>query len=230
MADRKDKIKFDVLVGMQNVRVLYGDSIIFDDINWEIRPGDRWALSGPNGSGKSTLLSLINGDHPQAYANEIVLFDQKRGSGESIWDIKKKIGFMSPELFQHFPHHFNCLQVVESGFYDTIGLLRHSQKRNREIAEQWMVLMGLSLIREKYLSEVPASQQRMCRLARALVKNPYLLMLDEPCLGFDQNQQQIFKNLIDTMAEISDMAIIYVTHYQESLPDCITKTLKLKDR
>ncbi len=174
------------------------------------------------------MLSLINGDHPQAYANEIMLFDRKRGSGESIWDIKKKIGFMSPELFQYFPYHFTCLQMVESGFYDTIGLLRQSQRQNREIAEQWMAIMGLSLIREKYLSEVSASQQRMCLLARALVKNPYLLMLDEPCLGFDQSQQQTFKNLIDTMAKISDLAIIYVTHYQETLPDCITKTLQLK--
>lgn len=225
---RKDKQHFDVLVSMRNVRVTYGDSIIFDNINWEIRPGDCWALSGANGSGKSTLLSLINGDHPQAYANEIVLFDKKRGSGESIWDIKKRIGFMSPELFQYFPYHFTCLQVVESGFYDTIGLLRQSQQQNREIAEQWMALMGLSSVRENRLSEIPTSQQRLCLLARAMVKNPDLLMLDEPCLGFDPHMQQAFKNLIDAMANINDLAIIYVTHYQESLPDCITNTLQLK--
>jgi molybdate transport system ATP-binding protein len=212
---------------MRNVRVTYGDSVIFDNINWEIRPGDCWALSGPNGSGKSTLLSLINGDHPQAYANDIVLFDKKRGSGESIWDIKKRIGFMSPELFQYFPYHFTCLQVVESGFYDTIGLLRQSQQQNRQIAEKWMSLMGLFSVRENRLSEIPASQQRMCLLARALVKNPYLLMLDEPCLGFDQSQQQAFKRLIEAMAKLSDLAIIYVTHHKETLPDSITKTLTL---
>jgi molybdate transport system ATP-binding protein len=224
---RGNKQSFDVLVSMRNVRVTYGDSVIFDNINWEIRPGDCWALSGPNGSGKSTLLSLINGDHPQAYANDIVLFDKKRGSGESIWDIKKRIGFMSPELFQYFPYHFTCLQVVESGFYDTIGLLRQSQQQNRQIAEKWMSLMGLFSVRENRLSEIPASQQRMCLLARALVKIPYLLMLDEPCLGFDQSQQQAFKRLIDAMAKLSDLAIIYVTHHKETLPDSITKTLTL---
>jgi len=223
-----EKIHFDVLVNMKNVRVSYGETVIFDNIRWTVRPGDRWALSGPNGSGKSTLLSLINGDHPQAYANEITLFDRKRGSGESIWDIKKKIGFMSPELFQYFPYHFTCLQVVESGFYDTIGLLRQSQGPNRDIAEQWMAVMGLTSIKDMRLYEVSTSRQRLCLLARAMVKNPYLLLLDEPCLGFDRNQQQAFKILIDEMAEISNLAIIYVTHRQETLPGCITKRLMLK--
>ena len=134
---------------------------------------------------------------------------------------------MSPELFQYFPYHFTCLQVVESGFYDTIGLLRQSQQQNREIAEQWMALMGLSSVGQSHLPEIPTSQQRLCLLARAMVKNPDLLMLDEPCLGFDQHMQQAFKNLIDAMAKISDLAIIYVTHHQETLPDCITKTLSL---
>jgi molybdate transport system ATP-binding protein len=224
---RKDKQHFDVLVSMKNVRVVYGDTDIFNNINWEIRPGDRWALSGPNGSGKSTLLSLINGDHPQAYANEIMLFDRKRGRGESIWDIKKKIGFMSPELYQYFPYHYTCRQVVESGFYDTIGLFSRGKTENREIAEQWMVVMGLSDNRSSHMYELSTSRQRLCLLARAVVKNPYLLMLDEPCLGFDRSQQQNFKNLIDKMADISDLTIIYVTHHQETLPACITKTLKL---
>jgi molybdate transport system ATP-binding protein len=225
---RKNPSKYDILVSMKNVRVAYGETIIFEKINWTVRPGDRWCLSGPNGSGKSTLLSLINGDHPQAYANEIWLFDRKRGSGESIWDIKKKIGFMSPELYQYFPFRFNGLQVVESGFYDSIGLFGQSRRENRDIAEQWMAVMGLSSIQNTRLAKMSTSHQRLCLLARAIVKNPYLLLLDEPCLGFDQIQQNKFKYLIDTMAKFSDMAIIYVTHHQESLPECITKTLSLE--
>lgn len=224
---RKDKAPHDVLMAMRNVRVAYGKSVIFDNINWEIRPKDCWALSGPNGSGKSTLLSLINGDHPQAYANDIVLFDRKRGTGESIWDIKKKIGFMSPELFQYFPYQFTGVQVVESGFYDTIGLLGQGRAENREIAEQWMNVMGLSTVKDVRFAEMSATRQRLCLLARAMVKNPQLLLLDEPCLGFDRYQQQAFKNLIDSMTTISDMGIVYVTHHYESLPECITKTLNL---
>lgn len=223
----KEKSGFDVLVDMKNVRVAYGETVIFENVNWVVRPGDCWALSGPNGSGKSTLLSLINGDHPQAYANNIVLFDRKRGSGESIWDIKKKIGFMSPELFQYFPYHFTGLQVVESGFYDTMGLFGHSRQENREAAEAWMEVMGLPEVKDVRLAEMSATRQRLCLLARAMVKNPHLLLLDEPCLGFDSQQQQEFKHLIDTMAGISYLAVIYVTHYRETLPACITQHLRL---
>ncbi len=227
LLNRGERARCDVLVAMKNVRVAYGPTVIFDNVNWQVRPKECWALSGPNGSGKSTLLSLINGDHPQAYANDIVLFDRKRGSGESIWDIKRKIGFMSPELHQYFAYDFTCLQVVESGFYDSIGLFSKSRPENREIAEQWMAIMGLSSTKTVPMRDVSTSRQRQCLLARALVKNPYLLMLDEPCLGFDNDQQQHFRSLIDRIAETGDLGIIYVTHQQETLPACINHTLRL---
>ncbi len=219
---------FDMLVAMKNVRVAYGNSVILENISWQIRQGERWALSGPNGSGKSTLLSLINGDHPQAYANDMLLFDCKRGSGESIWDIKKKIGFMSPELFQYFPSRFTCLQTVESGFHDTLGLLKKSRKKDRLLAEEWMEIMGLSELKHRPFPEASAGQQRLCLLARTLVKTPYLLLLDEPCQGLDRAQQQRFGQLIDAIAAASDLALVYVTHQSEQLPACIRHTLHLR--
>ena len=223
----RERTRFEVLVSMRNVRVAYGPAVIFENINWKVRTGEYWALSGPNGSGKSTLLSLINGDHPQAYANEIVLFDRKRGSGESIWDIKRKIGFMSPELHQYFPYHYTCLQVVESGFYDTLGLFSKSRPENRRIAEQWMEIMGISSMKTALMRDLSTTRQRLCLLARALVKNPYLLMLDEPCLGFDSDQQRHFRRLIDRIAETGQLGIIYVTHHRETLPVCVNRTLRL---
>ncbi len=223
----RDRLASDILVSMKNVRVAYGENIIFDNINWKVKQGERWALSGPNGSGKSTLLALINADHPQAYANDMTLFGRKRGTGESIWDIKKRIGFMSPELQLYFPDTYNCTQVVESGFYDTIGLFKRTTEENRQIAEQWMEIMGLPEIKDHFLYEVSNSQKRLCLLARSLVKAPYLLLLDEPCAGLDTRQQKHFKGIIDMMAGISDIAIIYVTHHQETLPDCITGVMKL---
>ena len=117
--------------------------------------------------------------------------------------------------------------MVESGFYDSIGLFSKSRPENREIAEQWIEIMGLSSIKTVLMRDVPTSRQRQCLLARALVKNPYLLMLDEPCLGFDNDQQQHFRSLIDRVAETGDLGIIYVTHNQETLPACINHTLKL---
>lgn len=220
--------QFKLIVKMVNVNVSYGGEIILKNINWEIQPGQRWSLSGPNGSGKSTLLSLINGDNPQAYANDIVLFDRKRGSGESIWEIKKHIGFISPELFQYFPNHLSCLKVVESGFYDTFGLLPGSRKENRMIAETWMEILELSDLKEKLMCETTVSEQQLCLLARSLVKNPDLLILDEPCQGFNLHQQTHFRNIINSMASLSNLTMIYVTHYREQLPECITNSLFLE--
>jgi len=221
------KTPYRYIVKMTDVRVKYGDKVILDNVDWEILPGERWALLGPNGAGKSTLLSLVNGDNPQAYANDIVLFDKKRGTGESIWDIKRKTGFVSPELHQYFPMDNSCLQVVESGYYDTLGLFRPSVKSRSEIALRWMKALEIDRYANALIKNIPASAQRLCLLARALIKNPDLLIFDEPCQGLDTHQQQHFKALIDTICKISDVSLIYVTHYQQEIPDSVTKVLRL---
>ena len=221
------KSNYQYIVKMQNVHIQYGEKVILDKINWEILPGERWALLGPNGAGKSTLLSLINGDNPQAYANNIILFDKKRGTGESIWDIKSKIGFVSPELHQYFPTDNSCLQVIESGYYDTLGLFRPSQKTKADIALRWMKALEIEKYARVLLKNIPASAQRLCLLVRALIKNPDLLIFDEPCQGLDDHQQSHFKNLIDTICSLSNVTLIYVTHYQQEIPDSVTKVLRL---
>lgn len=220
--------KFRVIVEMKNVNIQYGGKKILDSVDWTVKQGERWALLGPNGAGKSTLLSLINGDNPQAFANDIILFDRKKGSGESIWDIKKNIGFMSSELFQYFPLETTCLQAVESGFYDTIGLYRASNPALAGIALRWLQLLGMGDAGNKLLKQLSASSQRLCLLARALVKNPPLLLLDEPCQGLDAAQQQGFKQLIENICNTSNTTLVYVTHYQEELPESIVHTLCLQ--
>lgn len=215
------------IVKMTNVRVKYGDKIILDKVNWQILPGERWALLGPNGAGKSTLLSLVNGDNPQAYANDIVLFDKKRGTGESIWDIKRKTGFVSPELHQYFPRDNSCLQVVESGYYDTLGLFRPSVKTKADAALKWMAALEIEKYARIPLKNIPASAQRLCLLARALIKNPDLLIFDEPCQGLDMHQQHHFKILVDKICRITNVTMIYVTHYQREIPESVTKVLRL---
>jgi molybdate transport system ATP-binding protein len=221
------KIFYKYIVKMTGVHVKYGDKVILNKINWQILPGERWALLGPNGAGKSTLLSLINGDNPQAYANDIVLFDKKRGTGETIWDIKSKIGFVSPELHQYFPTDNSCLQVIESGYYDTLGLFRPSQKTKAETALRWMKALEIEKYARVLLKNIPASAQRLCLLARALIKNPDLLIFDEPCQGLDEHQQHHFKTLVDTICSLSNVTLIYVTHYQHEIPDSVTRVLKL---
>jgi len=218
---------YDWIVRMDNVNITYGDKEVLKNIDWQIKQGERWALLGPNGAGKSTLLSLINGDNPQAYANNIILFDRKRGTGESIWDIKSKTGFVSPELYQYFPTDNSCLQVIESGFYDTMGLFRPSDPKKAAIALRWMKALEIERYARILLKNIPASAQRLCLLARALIKNPTLLIFDEPCQGMDAHQQQHFKMLVDTICELSNVTLIYVTHYQHEIPDSVDKVLRL---
>ena len=217
------------IVRMSNVHIQYGAKVILNAVDWQIKQGERWALLGHNGAGKSTLLSLINGDNPQAYANDIILFDKKRGSGESIWDIKKKTGFISPELYQYFPTDSTCLQTVESGYYDTIGLYRPSDKTKAQVALQWLKVLEIDQYARQLLKNIPASAQRLCLLARAMIKNPPLLILDEPCQGLDEHQQENFKNLIDTICSNTNITLIYVTHYMHQIPKSVQHVLELNN-
>ena len=223
----EDQPVFSSIVSMKNVTVEYEGKKILDNINWHVLQGERWALTGANGAGKSTLLSLINADNPQAYANDIILFDRKRGSGESIWDIKRLTGFVSPELYQYFPTDSSCLHVIESGFYDTIGLFRATDIQKETICKRWMKMMQIDQYANRLFSMVPASVQRLCLLARAVVKNPTLLILDEPTQGLDISQQQFFTHLIDQICNNSRVTLIYVSHYEEHIPKAVTKRIRL---
>lgn len=224
-----NQLDYNTIVVMNNVNIRYGNKQILENINWEVRPGERWNLRGPNGAGKSTLLSLINGDNPQAYANEIVLFDRKRGTGESIWDIKRKIGYVSPEFFQFFPAQQTCLDIVCSGFFDTLGLFRKCAPKQRALAQQWLETTGLAEERETMFNKLSISQQRICLITRALVKNPPLLILDEPCQGLNTEQKENIKGLINQLCAVSSITLIYVSHYPEDIPDCVNKILSLEN-
>lgn len=225
----KKQKKFDNIVALKNIVIKYDNKVIIDRINWNIKQGERWALLGKNGAGKSTLLSLINGDNPQAYSNNISLFDVKRGSGESIWEIKKNIGFVSPELFQYFPNGNSCLQVIESGFYDTLGLFRKSNPVKAEIVKRWMRLLEIEDSATKPFKRVSTSTQRLCLLARALIKNPPLLIFDEPCQGLDTHQINNFKHIIESICDNSNVTLIYVSHYYDQIPNSVQNILKLEN-
>ncbi|GAA4311606.1 ATP-binding cassette domain-containing protein [Mucilaginibacter gynuensis] len=227
LLNNTEAVVYNDIVKINKAHIRYDKNIILDDVSWHIKPGERWALLGANGAGKSTLLSLINGDNPQAYANDIVLFDKKRGTGESIWDIKKRIGFVSPELYQYFPTDNSCLQVIESGYYDTLGLFRPSDAKRSATALRWMKALQIDQYARTLLKNIPASAQRLCLLARALIKNPPLLIFDEPCQGLDEFQQLHFKHLTDTICNLSNVTLIYVSHYQHEIPDSVTRVLKL---
>lgn len=218
---------FSYAIRMRNISIRYGETQVLDGVNWEVKRGEKWALLGPNGSGKSTLLSLITGDNPQAYANDFDLFDRKRGTGESIWDIKKKIGFVSPELHLYFPRDQNVWKVIASGLFDTMGLFKVLKTEQTEYVEQFLKAFELQDLKEKRLSQLSTGQQRLILLARALVKNPPLLILDEPCQGLDTEQMIRFRDTVDALSKNSNRTLLYVSHYTEEIPSCVNHTIRL---
>jgi molybdate transport system ATP-binding protein len=226
---QKNDIDFHVAVRLENVSVAYGDKTILSNINWQINRGERWLLKGVNGAGKSTLISLITGDHPQAYANKVFLFDKKRGSGESIWDIKKKIGFVSPELHWYFDKSISVYNTIASGFFDTIGVYKKLSEAQHAIVQQWLSFLNFTSKSQFGLATLSTSQQRLALLARVLVKNPSLLILDEPCQGLDDRQVKDFVALVDALCMQSNKTLIYVSHYENEIPKCVNRVMLLEN-
>jgi molybdate transport system ATP-binding protein len=220
---------FEYAVRMKQVKVEYNNRKILDNISWDVKKGECWSLSGPNGSGKSTLLSLINADNPQAYANQIYLFDRKRGTGETIWEIKKKIGFVSPELHLYFDATISGFEVVASGLFDTIGLFRQLNEAQSDLVLKWMSLLNISDTRNKLLSQLSNSAQRLVLLARALVKDPPMLILDEPCQGLDEDQVLLFRSIVDEICTLGGKTLIYVSHYPSEIPSCVDRFMRLQN-
>jgi molybdate transport system ATP-binding protein len=219
----------DVLVRMKNVNITYHRVKVLQHIDWTIKRKENWAVLGPNGSGKTTLLSLILGDNPQAYANDIVLFGRRKGTGESIWEIKEKIGFISPELHVHYPYRFSAFDVICSGFFDSIGLYRKCSDKMKHAARSWLKQLGMSSYAETRFGTLSDGIQRMILVARALVKNPQLLVLDEPCQGLDERNRRQIIGLVEAVGRRMDTGIIYVTHDIDELPGIITHVLRLED-
>ncbi|MEP7320780.1 MAG: ATP-binding cassette domain-containing protein [Saprospiraceae bacterium] len=223
----EDVSNVDQVIAMKDVSITYRTKKILDHISWNVHQGEKWLLLGPNGSGKSTLLSLVTGDNPQAYANDIVLFDRPRGSGESIWDIKKKIGYLSPELHMFFDRSFTVFETIASGWFDSIGLFQKLTPKQYAITMDWLVLSEYISSKDKRLYELSFGEQRMVLLLRAFVKNPMLLILDEPGQGLNPEQHIALMNLLDAVCMKTKKTLILVTHYAEYIPFCIDHYLKL---
>lgn len=221
---------YEYAFDLRNVRVVYDGKAVLDTINWRVKKGEKWALTGPNGSGKSTLLSILTADHPQRFANDYDLFDQKRGGkGASIWDIKQKIGHVSPELHLYFPIETTVFKAIASGFYDATGV--YFNKLNEEqIAqvEQLAKLLGVGHVMERPLQKLSKGEQRLVLLARALVKNPPLLILDEPCQGLDIGAVEHFRTVVDAVCNTDERTLIYVSHYPHEIPTCVNRYLRLE--
>ncbi|CAB1079093.1 Putative molybdenum transport ATP-binding protein modF [Olavius algarvensis Delta 1 endosymbiont] len=220
----------DILITMRDVTVSYGGVTALDNVSWSMSSGQNWVILGPNGCGKTTLLNLITADNLQAYANEIWLFNQRRGSGESIWEIKQRIGMMSSEFQIRYRKPLSAYAVVLSGFFDSVGLYRQASADQKRTADQWMKILGIADNSAKIFNRLSYGEQRMVLLARALVKMPQILILDEPCQGLDRTNRQRILDAIDVIGHHSRTNIIYVTHYPDEIPACVSHMLQFEKR
>ncbi len=201
-----------VLIQMNNVSVSYQERPIVKNINWTINQGEFWQLIGPNGSGKSTLLSLINGDNPKGYGQDLYLFGRKKGSGESVWDIKKNIGYFATNMTSLFTRNHTLEQMILSGFFDSIGLYDLPTTLHKKIADEWLDLIGMKHLKSKMFKRLSVGQQRLAMIVRSVLKHPPLVILDEPVEGLDDENVALVCQLINLLKEESNMTIVYVSH------------------
>ncbi len=215
------------VVELNKVSIRYGERTILRELTWSIQRGERWALSGENGAGKSTLLSLICADNPQSYACDITLFGRKRGTGESIWDIKRHIGYVSPEMHRAYSISTSCIEIVASGLHDTVGLFKKMKPEDCAVCEFWMDIFGIADLRNRNFMQISSGEQRLVLLARAFVKDPELLILDEPLHGLDMHNRRLALDIIETFCCREGKSLILVTHYKSELPESITNSIFL---
>jgi molybdate transport system ATP-binding protein len=215
------------VVKMNKVSICYGNRTILKDLDWTVNNGERWALSGQNGAGKSTLISLVCADNPQSYACDIALFGKPRGSGESIWDIKKHIGYVSPEMHRAYQKDLPAITIVASGLKDSVGLYVKPDDKQIQACRFWMDIFGIAGLEDRNFLKLSSGEQRLVLLARAFVKDPELLILDEPLHGLDLMNRRMVKDIIETFCQRKNKTLIMVTHYQEELPACIDHSIHL---
>lgn len=215
------------VVKLSKVNIRYGDRTILKELDWTVRRGEKWALSGENGAGKSTLLSLVCADNPQSYSCDISLFGRKRGTGESIWEIKKHIGYVSPEMHRAYLKNLPAIEIVASGLHDSIGLYKRPQQEQMAVCEWWMDVFGIASLKDRPFPQLSSGEQRLALLARAFVKDPELLILDEPLHGLDTFNRQRVKKIIEAFCRRRDKTMIMVTHYESELPGMISHRIFL---
>ena len=212
---------------LNNGVVSYNDRPILNNLSWQVNPGEHWQIVGPNGAGKSTLLSLVTGDHPQGYSNDLTLFGRRRGSGETIWDIKKHIGYVSSSLHLDYRVSTTVRNVILSGYFDSIGIYQAVSDRQQKLVQQWLDILGI----DKRTADAPFhslswGQQRLALIVRALVKHPTLLILDEPLQGLDPLNRQLIRRFVDVLISEGETQLLFVSHHAEDAPACITHRLE----
>ncbi len=217
-----------MVVEMRNVSVRYGRKNVLNHLSWCVRSGERWLITGPNGCGKTTLLSLITGDNPAGYANVVRIFGQSRQEGQSVWQIRRRIGHVSPEMQAYADETMTVLDCALSALYSESGTLLTPRAPHRQQARSWLTCFGLADALRKPMSELSAGHQRLVFLARALVAHPDLLILDELCMNLDEAARQNVLHTVEALArQRPELTMLCVAHRADDVPSGFTHHLAL---
>lgn len=211
------------LIYLDKISIRFNDRKIIDSISWSIKKGEFWQLVGPNGSGKSTLLAMITGDNPKGYGQNLFLFGKKKGSGESIWEIKKKIGVYSTAMTDLFQKRETVENMILSGYFDSIGLYTEPTSLQKQTVEKWLDLIHMSHVKNNYFNQISIGQQRIVLIIRAIIKQPLLVVLDEPLEGLDDENVALVSQLITILRKETTITFICVSHRIETtlIPDLV---------
>lgn len=214
-----DEDRQQPVVDIRNLRIQYGDTVIIDNFNWRIYPGDRWALLGKNGSGKTTLFSLIFADHPMAYSQEIYLFGRRRGSGESIWDIKKKITYLGPELVSYL----NPSAIYASARTYVASL---HPKNDPENLNALIAYFGVADWFDRPVRLLSSGELQLMVIIRSFLEEKEILLLDEPFQFLDATQKNRVADYLQNHLR-PQTTLILITHYEEDITTWTEKTITL---
>lgn len=213
-------------IRLSDVSVTYFSRPILQHVSWTVRQGERWALTGANGMGKSLLLSLVCADNPMAYACDVRVFGLKRGHGGSIWDVKRRIGYVSPEQVRGYSASRAAADIVASGLSDTGRLHRRATPAERAEAEQWLAQFGAAHLADRDFLTLSDGEKRITLLSRAFVKQPELLILDEPFHGLDPQNRHRARSVIENYCN-NGRTLIMVSHYPEEYDGLVDQIFHL---